>query len=94
MDGYGSGNESMEMTPIFLRKCGKQETIRKHKKHEKEKCRENQKWKHFGKRKNKIANVKHTFWNHETKKQRPIPYKTLCKGIYPLYILYRELTRG
>ncbi len=43
MDGYGSGNESMEMTPIFLRKCGKQETIRKHKKHEKEKCRENQK---------------------------------------------------
>lgn len=32
MDGYGSGNESMEMTPIFLRKCGKQETIRKHKK--------------------------------------------------------------
>jgi hypothetical protein len=65
----------MEMTPIFLRKCGKQETIRKHKKHEKEKCRENQKCKHFGKRKNKIATTvleKKCAKKHKPKKRRPL----------------------
>ena len=39
----------------------KMKTNRKHKKHEKEKCHKNIKSKHFGKRKNKIANTKTTF---------------------------------